>query len=130
MSRKRTTLVIVSLLVMLAACAQPTPEVVEKVVKETVVVEKEVPVAGEVFNIGGDQEISILQLARRVKTILDSPSEITCVPYEEAFERGFEDMMRRVPDIGKIRSWLDYRPRFGIDRIIQDVASYERGRVE
>ena len=81
---------------------------------------------GEIFNIGGKEEISILDLAQRTKTLLKSSSPITFVPYEEAYEAGFEDMKRRVPDISKIQTWVNYIPRFTIDNMILDVAEYER----
>lgn len=84
--------------------------------------------AGEVFNIGGDEEISILELARRVKSVLRSASEIRRIPYDEVFGSGFEDMMRRVPDIGKVGSWTGYEPRRTVEDIIRDVAEYERTR--
>ena len=57
---------------------------------------------GEVFNIGSTEEITILELAERVRSACESESEIRLVPYEEAYEAGFEDMRRRIPDIAKI----------------------------
>jgi UDP-glucose 4-epimerase len=84
---------------------------------------------GEIFNIGGKQEISILELAERVKDQLQSPSPITFLSYEEAYEAGFEDMRRRVPDISKIHSWLGYEPKYTIDDIITDVAQYQKSKL-
>ena len=58
---------------------------------------------GEVFNIGGTQEISIIDLARRIKTLTASPSEVVFIPYDQAYKSGFEDMHRRLPSIQKTR---------------------------
>ncbi len=83
---------------------------------------------GEVFNIGNDQETTILDLARRIKAATGSPSEIVAIPYESAYEVGFEDMARRVPDLSKIRGLIGYQPRADLDRIIADVIEYHRAR--
>ena len=74
---------------------------------------------GEVFNIGSDEEISILDLAREVQRMTESKSEITIVPYEEAYEPGFEDMQRRIPDTSKIRSLLGWHPTKHASRTIE-----------
>jgi UDP-glucose 4-epimerase len=85
----------------------------------------EVPGAiGEVFNIGNGQEISILELAEKVKTMARSQSPIVFVPYDKAYESGFEDMPRRVPDITKIRRAVGYEPRVHLDEIIARVIDY------
>lgn len=84
---------------------------------------------GEIFNIGGDGEISIETLAQLIKEVLNSPSEIVHIPYEQAYEHGFEDMMRRSPDITKIQNLIGYNPRFTLHDIITDVAEYQRHRV-
>lgn len=76
---------------------------------------------GEVFNVGATDEISILGLAERVLAITGSNSEIVQVPYTEAYDSGFEDMPRRVPDISKIRSLIGYEPATTIDQIIESV---------
>ena len=86
--------------------------------------------AGEIFNIGGTKEISILDLARRVKTLLQSPSPIVFVPYEEAYEEGFEDMRRRAPDLRKIQAWIGFQPKYNLDDIILDVARDLQQRLE
>jgi UDP-glucose 4-epimerase len=82
---------------------------------------------GEVFNIGSDEEISMLDLAREVQRMTESKSEITMVPYEEAYEPGFEDMQRRVPDTSKIRSLLGWHPTKSLAEILSDVID-EHGR--
>jgi UDP-glucose 4-epimerase len=81
---------------------------------------------GEVFNIGSQEEISILGLAQLVKERLQSRSEIVLIPYDQAYEAGFEDMPRRVPDIGKIRSLLGFEPRTRLPEIIDLVAEHYR----
>lgn len=81
---------------------------------------------GQVFNIGSQEEISILGLARLVKERLQSRSEIVLIPYDEAYEAGFEDMPRRVPDIGKIRSLVGFEPRTRLPEIIDLVAEHYR----
>ncbi len=81
---------------------------------------------GEVFNIGSQEEISILELARRVKERLHSRSEIVFVPYDQAYEAGFEDMPRRIPDIRKIRALIGFEPRTTLVEIIDRVADYYR----
>ena len=65
---------------------------------------------GEVFNIGSTEEISILELAERVRVVAESESPIALIPYEEAYEDGFEDMRRRVPDISKIGRFMGWSP--------------------
>jgi UDP-glucose 4-epimerase len=81
---------------------------------------------GQVFNIGSDSEISIRELARRVKDMTNSDASIVDVPYEEAYEEGFEDMMRRVPDITKIGAALGWAPTLTLDDILRDVIEHER----
>jgi len=81
---------------------------------------------GRVFNIGSDDEITILELAEKVKQLTGSNSEVRIVPYEEAYGEGFEDMSRRIPDISRIRKLIEYRPTFSIDEIIKTVIDYHR----
>lgn len=84
--------------------------------------------SGSVYNIGGTNEISIQELARKVRALTDSDSEITNIPYEEAYGPEFEDMERRLPDIAKVQSLLDWRPQRSLDETIQDVIVYEKNR--
>lgn len=79
---------------------------------------------GQVFNIGSNEEVSILELAERVKKLTNSNSEIVYVPYNEAYEEGFEDMPRRVPDITKINNLVGFRPTMSLDGILQSVIDY------
>lgn len=83
---------------------------------------------GDVFNIGGSEEVSILELASRVVAAANSDSPIHFVPYEEAYEEGFEDMRRRVPDTRKVRELLDWQPRYTLDEIIAEVVAEARAR--
>jgi UDP-glucose 4-epimerase len=82
---------------------------------------------GEVFNIGSTEEITIGGLARQVKQLTDSQSEIVYVPYDEAYAAGFEDMQRRIPDISKIQHMIGYKPTVAMDQILAAViAFYQR----
>lgn len=81
---------------------------------------------GEVFNIGGEGEISINELAVRVKEISGSSSFIEHIPYSDAYPAGFEETFRRVPDTSKLRDLTGWRPRFGLDQIIKDVIEFVR----
>ncbi len=81
---------------------------------------------GGVFNIGNTDEVSIRELAERVKTLSGSQSSIQYVPYDEAYEAGFEDMPRRVPDISKIRSLIGYEPKLELNAIIKTVIEHIR----
>jgi len=83
---------------------------------------------GQVFNIGSNEEISILKLAQRVKELTSSTSEIVFLPYDEAYEEGFEDMPRRVPDISKVRELVGFRPKMSLDGILQSVMEYQSAR--
>jgi len=78
---------------------------------------------GEVFNIGGREEISIKDLALKVIDITKSESKVVFSPYNDSYEPGFEDMLRRVPDLSKIKSFIDWDPSFKLGQIIQDVAN-------
>ena len=83
---------------------------------------------GEIFNIGSAEEVTMNQLAERVRRITGSNSSIVHVPYALAYEEGFEDMPRRVPSIEKIHKLIGYRPRTSLDEIIRKVADFERAR--
>jgi UDP-glucose 4-epimerase len=76
---------------------------------------------GQVFNVGNDQEVTVLELAERVRAMTGNRSQIRLIPYDEAYTAGFEDMRRRVPDLGKIRCLIGYRPTRGLNEILSDV---------
>ena len=79
---------------------------------------------GEVFNIGSSEEISILDLAHKIKAITASESRIVLIPYDKAYKDGFEDMMRRVPDLNKIGDAIGYRPSMNLDEILLSTITY------
>ena len=79
---------------------------------------------GEVFNVGNDQQITIMELAKKVIELTGSTSSIEKIAYEKAYPEGFEDMQRRVPDISKIRQVLGWTPEINLDQIIKDIAAF------
>ena len=79
---------------------------------------------GEVFNVGNNQQISIMELAKKVIQITGSTSSIEKIAYERAYPEGFEDMQRRVPDISKIKQVLGWSPEINLDQIIKDIAAF------
>ena len=79
---------------------------------------------GEVFNVGNNQQISIMELAKKVIEITGSKSTIEKIAYERAYPEGFEDMQRRVPDISKIKQVLGWSPEINLDQIIKDIAAF------
>lgn len=79
---------------------------------------------GQVFNIGSTEEITIEELAKKVKDKTKSKSAIKYVPYDEAYESGFEDMLRRVPDLTKVNKAIGYKPTKNIDQILDDVIEH------
>jgi UDP-glucose 4-epimerase len=87
---------------------------------------REPKAVGQVINIGNTGEISILKLAERVRELSGSKSPIKMVPYDEAYESGFEDMPRRVPDLSKVTTLIGYKPRFTLDDILSQVIEYFR----
>lgn len=84
---------------------------------------------GEVYNVGSRNEVTIGELAARIKEMTGSESEIRLVPYHEAYEEGFEDMQRRVPDLTKIGELIGYEPRHTLDQILTSVIEYERAKI-
>jgi len=78
---------------------------------------------GEIFNVGSTEEISILELAKKVKQMASSRSEIVLVPYDEAYESGFEDMARRVPDISKIQKLIGWHPTAKLDEVLETIVT-------
>jgi UDP-glucose 4-epimerase len=97
------------------------------VVSGLIALSREPRAVGQVFNIGNPEEISILDLARRVRAAAGSSSDISLIPYDQAYEAGFEDMPRRVPDISKIRNLVGYAPTMSLDEILGRVIEEQRG---
>jgi UDP-glucose 4-epimerase len=81
---------------------------------------------GQVFNVGNGKEITIGDLAERVRTLAGSHSKIVLIPYDQAYEAGFEDMPRRVPDISKIHALIGYAPTVELDEMVERVIEYFR----
>jgi len=84
---------------------------------------------GEIFNLGNDKEVKIIDLAKLVKELSGSDSKIVFIPYEEAYEEGFEDMRRRVPDISKIKNLIGYRPTPELPEILERIISYYSDKI-
>ena len=82
---------------------------------------------GEIFNIGNTEEISIKELAELVKSMTKSNSEIVYIPYDKAYEEGFEDMQKRIPDLSKIREFIGYKPTTNLKEILEKVIDCVRG---
>jgi UDP-glucose 4-epimerase len=82
--------------------------------------------AGQVFNVGGDEEVTIEALARLVVEVAGSSSEIVHVPHSEVFGEDFEDLRRRVPDTSRLRSLIGWRPERSLRRIVEDVVAERR----
>jgi UDP-glucose 4-epimerase len=80
---------------------------------------------GQVFNVGNNSQISIMELAKKVIEITGSKSNIEKISYEKAYPEGFEDMQRRVPDISKIKQILGWEPKLNLDQIIKDIAAFK-----
>jgi UDP-glucose 4-epimerase len=79
---------------------------------------------GEVFNVGNNQQITIMELAKKVIELTGSSSSIEKIAYEKAYPEGFEDMQRRVPDISKIKQVLGWSPEINLEQIIKDIAAF------
>ena len=99
---------------------------VDDAVKALLLVMNSEKAIGQVFNIGNNQQISIMDLAKKVIEITQSNSKIIKIPYLEAYPEGFEDMQRRVPDISKIKNALGWSPEIGLEQIIMDIADFHR----
>jgi UDP-glucose 4-epimerase len=81
---------------------------------------------GQVFNVGNTEEVTIRALAERIKERTGSKSEIVTIPYDQAYEAGFEDMPRRVPDLAKLHKAIGYAPKVKLDEIIDRVVAEKR----
>ncbi|MBZ9578190.1 GDP-mannose 4,6-dehydratase [Patescibacteria group bacterium] len=81
---------------------------------------------GQVFNVGSQEEITIKELAKKVIQLTHSNSQIVYIPYDKAYEEGFEDMQRRVPDISKIQDLIGYKPTMNLEGILKSVIEYHK----
>jgi UDP-glucose 4-epimerase len=99
---------------------------VSDTVRATMALSMSAAAIGSVFNIGNGHEITVNDLAARVKALTGSTSPIVHVPYEQAYEQGFEDTRRRVPDISKLRATIDFTPEFDLDSSLRKVIAYYR----
>src|SRR3954469_10229540 len=101
---------------------------VADVVRALIQLMRHPPAIGQVINIGSTQEVRIVDLAGRVRELAGSSSTIKLVPYDEAYESGFEDMPRRVPDLRKISAMIGYQPQYSLDDILDQVIEYFRAQ--
>lgn len=100
---------------------------VEDVVRALIDLMQTTVAYGNAFNVGATEEITILELANRVRGLTGSDSAITLVPYDEAYEEGFEDMQRRIPDTSKIGELTGWKPTKDLGEILSDVVAHHRG---
>jgi UDP-glucose 4-epimerase len=99
---------------------------VTDVVRALVAIPNQMRAVGQVYNIGSTEEVSILELARRVKQMTESQSELRLIPYDQAYNKGFEDMRRRVPSIDKMYQLLGWRPTKSLDEILRLMIEFQR----
>jgi UDP-glucose 4-epimerase len=99
---------------------------VKDVVGALVELVNEPSAVGQVINIGNTEEVTIARLAERIRELTGSRSPITLIPYDEAYESGFEDMPRRVPDLGKVTAMIGYKPKHTLEDILVQVIDYFR----
>jgi UDP-glucose 4-epimerase len=97
---------------------------VRDAVRAMIALSQESVAEGKVFNVGSVEQISILDLAKRIISLTKSPSTIRFVSYEQAYAEGFEDMQRRVPDIARIQQFLGWTPEYSLNQIILDIADW------
>lgn len=97
---------------------------VKDVVSALLKLSEEPKAVGDVFNIGSQEEVSIEQLAKEIIKITGSKSKLVYIPYEKAYEEGFEDMQRRVPDTGKINKLVGFKPTYDLSKIVKDIVAH------
>ena len=101
---------------------------VKDTVRAVIALAAEPKAVGEIYNVGSQEEITIADLARRVIARTGSPSELVSVPYDQAYEKGFEDMFRRVPSLDKIRAAIGWQAAVPLDQTLDEVAAYFRSK--
>jgi len=99
---------------------------VEDAVKALIKLMEHPKAVGGVFNIGSQEEITIENLSRKIIELTHSPSQIVFIPYHQAYEEGFEDMFRRVPDITRARNVIGFTPEFDLEKVLRDVIRFYR----
>jgi len=99
---------------------------VKDTVRAVIALAAEPQAVGEIYNVGSEEEITIGDLARRVVARARSASPIVTVPYDEAYEKGFEDMQRRVPSIEKVKTAIGWQPTISLDQTLDEVMAYFR----
>lgn len=99
---------------------------VKDVVQALIKLAKDPRAVGEVFNIGSQEELTIEQLAKEIIKITKSKSRIKYIPYEKAYEEGFEDMQRRIPDTSKINKLIGFKPTYNLSEIVKDIVKYRK----
>jgi UDP-glucose 4-epimerase len=97
---------------------------VDDVVRALILIMDSGEAVGHVFNVGNNQQITIMELAKKVIELTGSSSSIEKISYEKAYPEGFEDMQRRVPDISKIKRVLGWSPEISLEQIIKDIAAF------
>jgi len=107
-------------------CFTDVRDIVQAVLKLTVTPDA----IGEVFNIGTQQEVTIEELARIIKNLTNSTSPIEFIPYQQAYAPGFEDMLRRVPNIDKLRKFTGFVPKRSLMETLQDIIEFEQSNLE
>lgn len=99
---------------------------VTDVVRALVALPRQERAVGQVYNVGSTEEVSILELARRVKQLTESRSELQLVPYDQAYAKGFEDMHRRVPSVDKIYQLMGWQPAYDLNGILRSLLEHHR----
>ena len=102
---------------------------IDDAIRALLLVMKSGQAIGQVFNVGNNQPISIIDLAKKIIEITGSKSEIQKIPYSQAYPDGFEDMQRRVPDISKINKVLGWSPKISLDQIIMDIVQFQSNKL-
>jgi UDP-glucose 4-epimerase len=92
---------------------------VSDVVRGVLMLAESTAAEGEVFNVGSDEEVTVLELAQRIRRLCESRSSIEFVPYEKVYGNSFEDMRRRVPDLTKVGRFVGYRPEISLNQLLE-----------
>jgi UDP-glucose 4-epimerase len=90
---------------------------------------KDMKAIGNIYNIGSTEEIKIQDLAAKIKKLTKSKSELVYVSYDKAYEKGFEDIMRRVPSTERINKLIGFKPKMSLEQTIQDIIDYQKSRM-